>query len=143
MFQSATHTRHTTLPRQRETVSLPSQSVSELIFNFLNTLWNLVEDLPDSVPEASEFDKLAVFGRFPMEFDSPTSDADKLCETTLNHVLKSTLGTDGNMNEIIRRGKWGLDGLVKFATYFVVERGVSEGLFEGKLNNLVEALKKR
>lgn len=143
--QSATHTRHTILPRQRETVSLPSQPVSEPISNFINTLRNLVEDLPDSVPEASEFDKLAVFGRSPKEFDVPTSDADELWETTLNHVLKSTLGwgTEGNMNEIIRRGKWGMDGLVKFATYFMVEQGVSEGLFEGKLETLVEALKKR
>jgi len=70
--QSATHTSHTILPRQRETVSLQPQ--------------------PDSVPEASEFDKLAVFGRSPKEFDVPTLDADELWETTLNHILKSTLG---------------------------------------------------
>ena len=44
----------------------------------------------------------------------------------------------GNMNEIICRGKWGLDGLVNFVMYFVKERGMSEGLFEGKLANLVE-----
>lgn len=60
---------------------------------------------------------------------------------TLNSVLKSTLGwgIEGNMDNIIRRGKWGLDGLVNFATYFVEERGVSGGLFEGKLTNLVAA----
>lgn len=90
--QSSTHTRHTILPRQRETVSLPSQPVSEPSSKFINTLRNLVKDLPDSVPEASEFDKLAVFGRSPKEFDVPTSDADELWETTLNHVLKTMLG---------------------------------------------------
>ena len=37
------------------------------------------------------------------------------------------------MDEIIRCGRWGLDGLVDFATYFVEERGVSGGLSEGKL----------
>ena len=85
---------------------------------------------------------MAVFGGSPEEFDDSILDADELWETTLNHVLKTMLGwrTEGNMNEIIQRGKLGLDGLVEFATYFVVERGVSEGLVEG---NLVEALKKR
>jgi hypothetical protein len=64
---------------------------------------------------------------------------------TLNSVLKSALGwgIEGNVDNIIRCGKWGLDGLVNFATYFVEERGVSGGLFEGKLTNLVTALKKR
>jgi hypothetical protein len=111
--QSATHTSPTILPQQRETVSLQSQPVSEPISNFVDTLWNLVKALPDSVPKALEFDKLAVFERSPKEFDVPTSDADELWETTLNHLLKSTLGwgTEGNMNEIIRRGKWGLDAL--------------------------------
>jgi len=132
-------------PQQRETVSLQSQPVSEPISNFIDTLRNLVEALPDSVPKASEFDKLAVFGRPPKEFDVPMSDADELWEMTLNHVLKLTLGwgTEGNMNEIIWCGKWGLDGLVEFATYFVVERGVSEGLFEGKLENLVRSVEEK
>jgi hypothetical protein len=105
----------------------------------------LVKNLPASVPEASEFDKLAVFGGSPKEFDDPSLDADELWEATLNNVLKSTLGwgIEGNMDNIIHRGKWGLDGLVNFATYFVEERGVSGGLFEGKLTNLVTALKKR
>ena len=60
-------------------------------------------------------------------------------------VLKSTLGwgTEGNMDEIILHGRWGLDGLVKFATYFVEKHGVSGGLFEGKLTNLVTVLKQR
>ena len=63
----------------------------------------------------------------------------------MNSVLKSTLGwgTEGNMDEIIRRGRWGLDGLVNFATNFVEQRGVSGEFFEGKLTYLVMALKKR
>jgi len=113
--------------------------------NIINTLKNLVDNLPECVPEASESDKLAVFGGSPEGFDNPILDADELWETTLNHVLKSALGwgTEGNMDEIIRRGKWGLGGLVNFAKYFVEKRGVSSVLFEGKLTNLVMALKKR
>ena len=108
-------------------------------------LQDLVKDLPASVPEASEYDKLAVFGGSPKEFDDPTLDAEELWEVTLNSVLKSTLGwgMEGNMDNIIHCRKWGLDGLVNFATYFVEEQGVSGELFEGKLTNLVTALKKK
>ena len=113
--------------------------------SFIKMLRNLVKDLPESVPEASEFDRLAVFGQNPNEFDDAALDSDELWEKTLNGVLKATLGwgTEGNMDEIIRRGRWGLDGLVNFATYFVEQRGVSGGLFEGKLTHLVMALEKR
>ena len=49
---------------------------------------------------------------------------------------------EGNMDEIIRRGRWGpVDGLLDFGTYFVEERGVNGGPFEGKLTILVTALK--
>ena len=47
------------------------------------------------------------------------------------------------MSKIVRRGQWGLDGLVVFVTYFVENRGVSQALFEGKLSNLMTALKER
>lgn len=59
---------------------------------FIDTLWNLVKSLPESVPQASEFDKLAVFGGSPKEFDDAALDADELWETTLNGILKSALG---------------------------------------------------
>ncbi|KAG5634895.1 hypothetical protein H0H81_000401 [Sphagnurus paluster] len=122
------------------------QPVSEpIVEGLICKLWKLVESLPLSIPEASEFDRLAVFGADPRGFDDPTISADELWETGLNNVLKATLGwgKEGDMNKIIRRGKWGLDGLVHFVTYFVNERGVSEGLFEGKLDYLIEELKKR
>ena len=67
-------------------------------------------------------------------------DIDKLWEMTLNGVLKLMLGwgTEGNMDEIIHHGRWGLDGLVNFAMYFVEQQGMSRGLFEGKLTHLVD-----
>ena len=129
---------------QDKTISLVSQPASRPISNsFIKTLQELVKDLPESVPEASEFDslRLAVFGGNPKEFDDPTLNAEELWEATLNNVLKSMLGwgIEGNLENIIHRGKWGLDGLVNFASYFVEERGVSG---EGKLTYLMTALKK-
>jgi hypothetical protein len=132
---------------QGKTISLMSQPVLGLISNtFIKMLQELVKALPASVPEASEFNKLAVFGGSPKEFDDPPLDADELWEAaTLNSILKSMLGwgIKGNMDNIICHGKWGLDGLVNFEMYFVEEWGMSGGLFKGKLTNLVTALKKR
>ena len=52
-----------TIVMQGETISLMSKPVSGPIFNgFIKTLQDLVRDLPTSVPEASELDRLAVFG---------------------------------------------------------------------------------
>ena len=132
-------------PQQLEGKSVHLPILEPILSNFIKNLQNLVKDLPESIPEASEFDRLAVFGVSPMEYDDLALDAAELWETRLNNVLKSTLGwgTEGNMDEIIRHGKWGLDGLVNFATYFVEERGVSGDLFEGKLSNLVMALKEK
>ena len=151
-YKLTTHSANNTVPAasttamQDETVSPMFKPVAGPISeSFIKTLRNLVKDLPASVPEASEFDRLAAFGRNPKEFDDEALDTDELWETTLNGVLKSTLGwgTEGNMDEIIHCGRWGLDGLVNFAMYFVEQRGVSRGLFEGKLAHLVMALEKR
>ena len=73
-----------------------------------------------------------------------TASATSMQGETVSPISKPDSGhiSDG-MDEIIRRGRWGLDGLVNFAMYFVEQRGVSGGLFEGKLTYLVMALKKR
>jgi hypothetical protein len=86
--QSATATSSTDTFQR---VLLKPQPVSEpAVNNFIHILQNLVKDLPESIPEASEFDKLAVFRRSPKEFDDPTLDADDLWEASLNHVLSKS-----------------------------------------------------
>lgn len=84
--------------------------------NFLETLHRLITGLPDTIPDASDYDTLAIFSAHPEGFDDPTLDADELWETVLNQLLKSALGwgTEGDMNKIIYRGKKGLDGLANF-----------------------------
>ena len=113
--------------------------------NFLEKFHRLIVGLPDTIPEASDYNVLAVFSTHPEGFDDPSLDADELWETVLNQLLKSTLGwgTEGDMSKIIRRGKKGLDGLANFVRHYIIKRGVSEGLFEGKLSFLMEELSKR
>ena len=116
-----------------------------VIDNFLEKLVNLIRLLPDTIPEATDYDKLAVFAGNPRDFDNPDLDADDLWEEVLNKVLKSALGwgEEENMDDVIRRGRKGLDGLTNFVKFFVVKRGVQMSLFEGKLAWLVTTLEQK
>ena len=122
-------------------------SSTPIISHFVKHFRTLVNGLPASIPQALETDKLAIFGSDPKTFFDLATNADELWEMGLNGMLKTALGWgsehEGDMDEIIKRGKWGLDGLLNFVRYFVEERGVSEGLFEGKLGPLVEKLEKK
>ena len=112
------------------------------IGDFLGKLYNLIENLPTSIPEASDYDRLAVFWGNPAEYDNLSLSPDELWEETLNGLFKSAsgYGTEGNMDEVIRCGRKGLDGLANFVKYFVVKRGVSIGLSEEKLEHLMSEL---
>ena len=113
--------------------------------DFLEKLLYLIKHVPDTVPEATEYDRLAVFAGHPGDFDIPDLNVDDLWEEVLNKVLKSALGwgEEENMENMIRRGKMGLDGLANFVKHFVVKRGVQVALFEGKLARLTDALEQK
>lgn len=110
--------------------------------NFLEKFHSLINRLPESIPEATEYDTLAMFGGNPQDCDDPSLNGDDLWEEVLNGMMKNVLGwgMESDMNNVIRRGRKGLDGLLNFVKYFVVKRGVSMGLFEGKLSHLIHAL---
>ncbi|KAF8173473.1 hypothetical protein BJ912DRAFT_1024864 [Pholiota molesta] len=113
---------------------------------FLEKLHFLIQQLPTSIPEALDSDNLAVLSGHPENIDDPSLDADELWENVLNQLLKSVFGwgapTEKDLQSVIRRGRKGLDGLYSFVRYFVVKRGVSEALFEGKLAYVIGALEK-
>lgn len=117
-----------------------------VVFNgFLARFQYLIENLPESIPEASDYDRLAIFAVRPCDFDDTSIPSGELWEEVVNKVLKSMFGwgMEGNMDDIIRRGRKGLDGLAEFVKYFVVKRGVDEALFEGKLSYLMCALEEK
>ena len=116
-YKLTTHSANNTIPTasttavQDKTVSRIFKPVAGPISDsFIKTLRNLVEDLPASVPKASEFDRLAAFGWNLKEFDDAALGNDELWEMMLNSVLKSMSGwgTEGNMDEIICHGRWGV-----------------------------------
>ena len=118
-------------------------AVSDL--GFLARFQYLIENLPDSIPEASEHDTLAIFAAKPCDFDDKSIPSSELWEEVVNKILKSTFGwgLEGNMDVIIRRGRKGQDGLTEFMKYFVVKRGVDEALFKEKLTHLTLALEEK
>ncbi len=120
-------------------------AVEPVVSGFLEKLFELIKNLPLSVPEASDYDALAIFAGNPAEYDNPSLSAHNLWEETLNGLFKSALGwgVERDMDEVIRRGRKGLDGLANFVRHFVVKRGVSIEMFEGKLGHLLSKLEEK
>lgn len=72
--------------------------------NFLEKLLDLIKHVPNTVPEATEYNKLVVFAGHPGDFDIPNLDVDDLWAEVLNKVLKSALGggDEENMENLIQ-----------------------------------------
>ena len=119
-----------------------AKSLRLRVSGFLNRLQHSIKNIPDTVPEAGDNDRLAIFCGNPKGFDDENLDLDGLWEEVLNPLLKSSLDweTEGNTNEIVCRGSKGVEGLLVFVKYFVEERRVSDSLLEGKLSNLMHFL---
>ncbi|KIK00962.1 hypothetical protein K443DRAFT_99494 [Laccaria amethystina LaAM-08-1] len=64
--------------------------------NPLEKLLDLIKCVPDTVPEATKYNKLAGFAGHPGDFDIPNLNVDDLWEEVLNKVLKSVLGWGTN-----------------------------------------------
>jgi hypothetical protein len=125
--------------------ALPSAVVSVAKESeLLRRIQKIVKNLPDSVPIASSQDRLAVFSHDPRLLAGTTKNGDDLWEDTLNSFLKEALGWGGeeDVEVMVRHGEKGMDGIMRFVRYFINERGVSEALFEGKLNRLLDAADK-
>jgi hypothetical protein len=135
---------NTNIVSLKEVVDSSSEIHQTTNRDLLERLHDLISNLPNTIPEASDTDILAVFSGNPHDIDIPSLTGDALWEELLNGMMKSAFGwgDEGKMEDIIRRGRKGLDGLFNFVKHFIVKRGVSEGLFEGKLMNLMTSLEK-
>jgi hypothetical protein len=133
------------VPNQQAKPPAHSENTFVPVFeNILEKFRHYLNNLPDSIPEAAYDDKLVkALAGHPEIHTNPTLQGDELWEAGLNVFLKSVLGwgTDNDVESLIK-GKKGLERLFDFVKYFIVKRGVSEGLFQGKLAHLFEGLRK-
>ena len=83
-----------------EDIIYPTPAVN----NFLEKLLDLIKHVPNMVPAATKYDKLAVFTGHPADFDIPNIDVDDLWKEVLNKVLRSALGwgDEENMENLIQ-----------------------------------------
>jgi hypothetical protein len=112
----------------------PALGIQKTGNKFIKRFEEIVKSLPENVPIGSRNNKLAAFNVEPALLDDPETDANDLWEVVINGFLKEHLGwgEQVDMVELIRRGEQGMDGVLRFAKYFIEKRGVSVDLFEGK-----------
>jgi hypothetical protein len=98
---------------------------SEAPQSLLDQLRAAIRMLPVTVPEATELNALAAFARDPSQYVDSEIPAIEVYEQ-LNPIFHAALGwniTVQDTAQVLRRGKWELDGLLQFMTYFVHQRG--------------------
>ena len=100
---------------------------------------SLASQLPMSIPEGFLGEPLAPFSEKPFI----DKDSDDFWETCGDRMSSSVLGwgtPSTQVASIIRRGKFGIDGLIEWIKYVIVEGVVDEVLVEGKLSCLADAI---
>ena len=103
----------------------------------LTTLRSLIKKLPSSIPEGSPDNLFATFSMLP-DIDDP----DEFWENGGDKLLNNIIGYEMTAEDIVPnvcKGKYGIDCLVDWIEY-VMSRGISEALLEGKITRLVKAL---
>ena len=109
-------------------------------FQILKTLRKKVENLPKSVPEATQTSPLAGYCCNPVDLtrDIPV-DADvwETWDQRLNVLISHSIP---DIYPLITRGKYGLTGLVLLLEHLVRDRKVDEGLLDGKVGCVIEAI---
>ncbi|KAJ7706488.1 hypothetical protein B0H16DRAFT_1826242 [Mycena metata] len=121
--------------------SVPSAS-SNVPQSLLDQLREAIRNLPATVPEASDSDVLATFGGDPAQVVDAKVPAIEIYEH-LNPLFHAALGWSMSVEDtaqMLRRGQLGLDGLLRFITYFVTQRGVREQDFAAKIQQILDAI---
>ena len=118
--------------------SATSNTVKPSTTAFFTCLHNATNSLPDTVPLATAADTLAQFSADPI-IDGDDEDAWQMVDRTLNRIIGYG-ATIEEISALIRRGKFGMDGLCIWLEKCVSTLRIEEALLENKVNRLVEAM---
>ena len=109
-------------------------------FTILKTLREKVKKLPKSVPTAKKDGPLSEYCCDPKDLTSDiTADVDvwETWDQRLNVLIPHSIA---DIYPLITRGKYGLVGLVQLLEHLVRDRKVNEGLLDGKVGRIMEAI---
>lgn len=126
----------TSLPR-------PPQGCQHAI-GILRKLQEKMELIPKETAPAGPEHPLAIFSEHPAECTKGASLPENDWEEILNPKMKGAFGWGHDSVEagFARRGMNGLDGFLRFISYFVNRRGLKGSLIETKVVIIVEAIEK-
>lgn len=95
--------------------------------------------LPKTVLVGTEVDILAQFSGAPFVDLDEYDDAWEMVDRTLNGVIGYGMSVAA-VSAIIRRGKFGMDGLCNWLETCISEYGINPELLEGKVDRLLDAI---
>ncbi|KAH9170291.1 hypothetical protein EDB89DRAFT_2190372 [Lactarius sanguifluus] len=114
--------------------------------DLLNKLEAALTRIPDSVPLATSEHRLSIFSANPHSCVASLEQGPEVDLEddwmVLNSMLKTAFGWGEsemreNTKEMLNRGAHGLDGLIQFLKYFVLQRGLEGAMIETKVNGLL------
>ena len=130
-------------------VKPPSQSSTHVtpVPAFLSSLNALITQLPESIPEATNNDVIAIaFGGPPANRlfgELVDASTDVLWEELVNPQLHSVFWncTDSDLKRLVCRGEMGVEAFSKFVTFFVGEKRLAEALFGEQVHRLTNVIR--
>ena len=114
------------------------------VIRLLHDLEVVVKHIPNEMPNATQLHRLSIFAVDPHTCVADPGEDDW---PILNGMLKLAFGWGvsemaATVPDMLSWGKLGLDGLIQFLMFFVVERGLEGTLLETKIEALVKELDK-
>ena len=118
----------------------PIEAQCPLARMLLKKLQTAVSHLPQTVPEGSDDDAMAIFALAP-EFlvDADVEDPWESLDPLLNQFCGYQASAEA-VAARIRRGERGMVGFCRVLSYFTTEKGLSGSLIEGKVAVVLKAL---
>jgi len=99
----------------------------------------VIDSLPAEVPYGVDSDDVAIFAGSPRAYIQQADEAWENLDPLLNQVIGYG-ATPETLSQRIRRGKFGMDGMYTWLKVCVEELNISEGLLEGKIERLIDAM---
>lgn len=141
LVQAATLSHPTTAPSdppQHPAVAQPSLPPKSALLAKLEVA---ISTLPDNIPIGTEEDAIAQFSGDPGNGLEDEEDAWEMIDKALNRVIGyGTTATE--IENLIRRGCYGMDGMLSWLKECVYTLKIDEALLENKVERLISAMLK-